>query len=131
MAPSWLSWSSLSLNQAQHLGFRSPSQWSCLSPRSRQDKMGTTEDEIVEWHAWLNGYEFEQTPGDAEGQGSLACYSPWGHKVQTGLSNWTNDLNPGWFPISLPYFLMFFTCNCKGSSTVSWGHCAWYLCAAS
>ena len=49
--------------------------------------MGTTEDEIVEWHARLNGYEFEQTPGDAEGQGSLACYSPWGHKVQTGLSN--------------------------------------------
>ena len=33
-----------------------------------------TEDEMVEWH------EFEQTPGDSEGQGSLVCHSPWGHK---------------------------------------------------
>ena len=31
-------------------------------------------------HYWLNGHEFEQTPGDGEGQGSLACCSPWGHK---------------------------------------------------
>ena len=35
---------------------------------------------MVGWHHRLNGYEFEQTPGDSEGQGSLACYSPWGHK---------------------------------------------------
>ena len=35
---------------------------------------------MVGWHHWLNGHEFEQTPGDSEGQGSLACYSPWGHK---------------------------------------------------
>ena len=39
-----------------------------------------TEDETVGWHHQLNGYEFEQAPGDSEGQGSLACYSPWGHK---------------------------------------------------
>ena len=38
-----------------------------------------TEDETVVWHHRLNGYEFEQTPGDRQGQGSLACYSPWGH----------------------------------------------------
>ena len=31
-------------------------------------------------HHWLNGHEFEQAPGDSEGQGSLVCYSPWGHK---------------------------------------------------
>ena len=37
-----------------------------------------TEDEIVGWHHRLNGREFEQTPGDSEGQGSLACCSPWG-----------------------------------------------------
>ena len=36
---------------------------------------------MVEWHHWLNGHEFEQTPGDSEGQGSLACCSPWGHRV--------------------------------------------------
>ena len=39
-----------------------------------------TEDEVVGWHHCLNGHEFEQTLGDSEGQGSLACYSPWGHK---------------------------------------------------
>ena len=39
-----------------------------------------TEDEMVEWHHWLNGHEFEQTPGDSEGQGSLVYCSPWGHK---------------------------------------------------
>ena len=39
-----------------------------------------TEDEIVGWHHQLNGHEFEQALGDEEGQGGLACYSPWGHK---------------------------------------------------
>ena len=39
-----------------------------------------TEDEMVEWHHQLNGHEFEQTPEDGEGQESLVCYSPWGHK---------------------------------------------------
>ena len=45
----------------------------------RKEK-GTTEDETVGWHHWLNGHEFEQTPGDSEGQGSLAHCSPWGLK---------------------------------------------------
>ena len=35
-----------------------------------------TEDEMVGWHHRVNGHEFEQTPGDSEEQGSLACYSP-------------------------------------------------------
>ena len=39
-----------------------------------------TEDEMVGWHHWLNGHEFEQTSGDSKGQGSLACCSTWGHK---------------------------------------------------
>ena len=38
---------------------------------------------MVEWHHQLNGHEFEQTPGDREGQRSLACCSPWGPKSQT------------------------------------------------
>ena len=38
------------------------------------------EGEMVGWHLQLNGCEFKQTPGDGEGQGSLACFSPWGHK---------------------------------------------------
>ena len=42
--------------------------------------MGMTEDEMVAWHHQLKGHEFEQTLGYCEGQGSLACYSPWGRK---------------------------------------------------
>ena len=41
---------------------------------------GTMEDEMVGWHHRLNGLEFEQAPGDGDGQGSLACCSPWGRK---------------------------------------------------
>ena len=40
-----------------------------------------TEDEMVGWHHRLNGHEFEQALGNDEGQGSLACYNPWGHRV--------------------------------------------------
>ena len=46
----------------------------------RQKEKGLTEDEIVLLHHQLNGHQFEQTLGDSEGQGSLACYSTWGHK---------------------------------------------------
>jgi len=38
------------------------------------------EVEMVGWHHPLKGHEFEQTPGDSEGEGSLVCWSPWGHK---------------------------------------------------
>ena len=43
-------------------------------------RRGMTEDEMVGWHHWLNGHEFEQALGVGEGQGSLACCSPWGCK---------------------------------------------------
>ena len=46
----------------------------------RQKKKGMTEDEMVGWHHWLNGHEFEQAPGVGDGQGSLACCSLWGCK---------------------------------------------------
>ena len=48
------------------------------------------EDEMVGWHHRLEGHEFEQTLGDGEGQGSLVCCSPWGHKesdMTVGLNN--------------------------------------------
>ena len=45
----------------------------------RQEK-GMTEGEMVGWHHWLNGHEFDQVLGDGEGQGSLVCCSPWGCK---------------------------------------------------
>ena len=47
----------------------------------RQEKKGITEDKMVGRRHWLNGHEFEQAPGDGEGQGSLACCSPWGDRV--------------------------------------------------
>ena len=56
----------------------------------RQEEKGMTEDEMIGWHHWLNGYEFEQTQGDSEGQGSLACFNPWVAKSRTWMSNWTN-----------------------------------------
>ena len=39
-----------------------------------------TENEMVGWHHWNDGHEFEQGPGVGDGQGSLTCCSPWGHK---------------------------------------------------
>ena len=56
----------------------------------RQEEKGMTEDEMVGWHHQLYGHEFEQAPGDGEGQGSLEWYSPWGSpKSQIWLSGWT------------------------------------------
>ena len=46
----------------------------------RQEEIGTTEDKMVGWHHRLDGHEFEQAPRVGDGQGSLACCTPWGHK---------------------------------------------------
>ena len=53
---------------------------SSVSPSISHEAMGATEDELVGWHHQLNGHEFDQTPGDGDGQESLECCSPWGHK---------------------------------------------------
>ena len=51
------------------------------------------QDEMVGWHHWLNGFEFEQTPRVGDGQRGLACCSPWGHKDSdmTERLNWTEQ----------------------------------------
>ena len=54
-----------------------------------QEEKGMTEDEMVGWHHQLNAHEFEQAPGVGDGQGSLVCYSPWGHRE----SDMTEQLN--------------------------------------
>ena len=62
-------------------------------------QQGKTEDKMVGWHHWLNGQEFEQAPGDGEGQGSLTCCSPWHHKesdMTERLNNNKNDNMPTW-----------------------------------
>ena len=48
-----------------------------------------TENEMVGWHHQLDEHDFEQAPGVGHGQGSLACYTPWGHKE----SNTTEQLD--------------------------------------
>ena len=60
-----------------------------------------TKDEAVRWDHQLNGHEFEQTPGDGEGQGNLACCSSWGNKELDK----TEQLNNNAFPlITLSFF---------------------------
>ena len=55
----------------------------------RQEEKGTTEDEMVGWHHWLNGPEFEQALGVDDGQGGLACCSSWGRK-ESDTTEWLN-----------------------------------------
>ena len=56
-----------------------------------QEEKGMTEDEMARWHHWLDGHEFEWTPGIGDGQGGLACCNSWGHKEAdtTEQLNWT------------------------------------------
>ena len=55
----------------------------------RQEEMGMTEDEMVRWHHWVNGHEFEQALGVGDRQGSLACCGLWGHRAR---HNWVTEL---------------------------------------
>ena len=57
-----------------------------------QEEKGTTEDETAGWHHWLDGHEFEWTPGDSDGQGGLACSIHGVAKSRTRLSDRT-ELN--------------------------------------
>ena len=50
-----------------------------------------TEDEMVGWHCRLDGHEFEQASGAADGQGSLACCSPWGRKESDTTERLNSD----------------------------------------
>ena len=56
-----------------------------------QEEKGMTENEMVEWHHWLDGHEFEWTLGVGDGQGGLACYGSWARKElhMTEWLNWT------------------------------------------
>ena len=56
-----------------------------------QEEKGTTEDEMAGWHHRLSGHGFEWTPEVGDGQGGLACCSPWG-RSRTWLSDWTDWL---------------------------------------
>ena len=80
----------------------------------RWEEKGATENEMVGWHHQLDGHEFEQALGVGDGQGGLACCSPWGHKEldMTEPLGWTElivDLQycVRWFAF-YHYFLNFF-----------------------
>ena len=62
-----------------------------------------TEDEMAGWHHQLDGHEFEQAPGDGEGQGSLTCCSPWGHRE----SDMTEQLNT-FKRMCFPHYIHFY-----------------------
>ena len=70
----------------------------------RQKEKGTTENKMVGWHHWLNGHEFEQAPGADEGQGSLPCCSPWGHKEMDTTEQQQNASHQA-------YHLTYITCQ--------------------
>ena len=61
----------------------------------RWEGKGTTEDEMVGWHHWLYGHEFEPAPGAGDGQASLVCCSPWDRKESdtTERLNWTEPFS--------------------------------------
>ena len=63
-----------------------------------QEEKGTTEDETAGWHHWLDGREFEWTPGAGDGQGGLACCNSWGRKESdtTERLNW-NESTISWY----------------------------------
>ena len=57
----------------------------------RREEKGVTEEEMVGWHHWLNGHEFGWTLGVGDGQGGLACCSPWGCK-ELDTTEWLNSI---------------------------------------
>ena len=59
---------------------------------------GDNRREMFGWHHWLNGHEFEQALGVGEGQGSLACVRPWGHKESR--HSWVTELNWNWVQLA-------------------------------
>jgi len=77
----------------------------------RQKEQGMTEDEVVRWHHRLDEEELEWAPAVDDGQGGLACCSPWGCKSQTWLSDWTD------WPWSYTQSYYYFHCSKRMSLT--------------
>ena len=82
-----------------------------------QEEKGMTENEMAEWHHWLDGREFEWTPRDGDGQGVLACCDSWSHKesdMTEGL-NWTELMRVD----GAMYVLPIWDISCLGSVSSS------------
>ena len=85
----------------------------------RQEEETTGQDGWI--HHWLNGHEFEKAPGDGEGQGSLTCCSPWGHKELDWLTE--QQQYDSW----LPWWLSSreSTCKCRRQEFNPWSGIPW------
>ena len=81
----------------------------------RWEEKGTTEDEMVGWHHWLNRHEFEQVPGVGDGQGGLACSSPWSHK-ESDTTEWVNWLTELSAPSRFCSYIFFSNITCPSST---------------
>ena len=91
---------------------------------------GTTEDEMVGWHHWLDGHEFEQALGDGAGL-CVVCCSPWIAESQTWPSNWTTTVQ--YLLFSQHLFFCFLTpsynsVNINFIEFFSDSHCLWVFC---
>ena len=75
----------------------------------RQEEKGPIEVEMIGWHHWLNEHEFEQAPGVNEGQGSLACCSPWG-RIELDMTEWlNNDKSPTYYHVDTLFVIMYYS----------------------
>ena len=83
------------------------------------EEKGAIEDEMIAWHHWVSGHEFEQTPGDREVQGSLACCSPWGCKESETRTR-TTVVFSGSFLIGMTEYLVEFQVLCSRSLLVTY-----------
>ena len=99
----------------------------------RWEEKGTTEDEMVGWHHWLDRHESEQALGVGDGQGSLACCSPWGRK-ESETTEWLNWLlGPGERKVQAWRWVKRLAGSVRGSSeglTTYWRytHCLYPMC---
>ena len=85
----------------------------------KREEKGTTEDEMVGWHHWLDGRESEWTPGVGDGQGGLACCNSWGRKESdtTEWLDWTEYIPKAFiFVLISKYFIISYVI----SSLVHW-----------
>ena len=91
--------------------------------KDRRQERGATEDEMVGWHHWLSGHEFEQALGDSEGQGSLVSGGSWGHRVRHNLVTEQQQHRyrlGGNFSVPIPLATWFFT-------RILWKWSLWFI----
>ena len=93
----------------------------------KQEEKGKTEDEMVGWHHWLNGQEFEWTPGVSDGQVGLACCSPWGCREsdKTEHLSWTETPHPWTSLIYIILLIGMFSHSLFSQTTYSWNFQRW------